>query len=81
MTALRHLQDLQAEGKIINIGLCNFDTIRTDEICTSLGPGSIVSNQIQVRSQAAFDRSCELTWHFTVFSDRYKAASRHVGRV
>ncbi|KAI0812576.1 NADP-dependent oxidoreductase domain-containing protein [Irpex lacteus] len=47
MTALRHLQDLQAEGKIINIGLCNFDTIRTDEICTSLGPGSIVSNQIQ----------------------------------
>jgi len=47
ITALRHMQDLQSEGKIVNIGLCNFDTIRTDEICTSLGPGSIVSNQIQ----------------------------------
>ncbi|KAI0093197.1 Aldo/keto reductase [Irpex rosettiformis] len=47
ITALRHMQDLQEEGKIINIGLCNFDTIRTDEICASLGPGSIVSNQIQ----------------------------------
>lgn len=47
LVALQHLQDLKAEGKIGNIGLCNFDTIRTDEICTSLGPGSIVSNQIQ----------------------------------
>ncbi|GBE81301.1 Aldo/keto reductase [Sparassis crispa] len=47
LTALRYLQDLQAEGKIATIGLCNFDTIRTDEICTELGPGSIVSNQIQ----------------------------------
>ncbi|KAI0685209.1 Aldo/keto reductase [Cytidiella melzeri] len=45
--ALRHMQDLQTEGKIITIGLCNFDTIRTDEICTSLGTGSIVSNQVQ----------------------------------
>lgn len=48
ITALRHLQDLQAEGKVTTIGLCNFDAIRTDEICTELGPGSIVSNQVQV---------------------------------
>ncbi|PCH43905.1 Aldo/keto reductase [Wolfiporia cocos MD-104 SS10] len=47
ITALRHLQDLQNEGKIANLGLCNFDAIRTDEICTELGPGSIVSNQVQ----------------------------------
>ncbi|KAJ3543813.1 hypothetical protein NM688_g5818 [Phlebia brevispora] len=47
ITALHHLQDLQAEGKIVTIGLCNFDAIRTDEICTELGPGAIVSNQIQ----------------------------------
>ncbi|KAI0344722.1 Aldo/keto reductase [Trametopsis cervina] len=47
ITALRHMQDLQKEGKIINIGLCNFDAVRTDEICASLGAGAIVSNQIQ----------------------------------
>ncbi|KZT21740.1 Aldo/keto reductase [Neolentinus lepideus HHB14362 ss-1] len=47
ITALRHLQDLQQEGLITAIGLCNFDSIRSDEICTQLGPGSIVSNQVQ----------------------------------
>jgi len=47
LTALQHLHDLQTEGKIAAVGLCNFDTIRTDEICTQLGPGIIVSNQIQ----------------------------------
>ncbi|EPQ55540.1 Aldo/keto reductase [Gloeophyllum trabeum ATCC 11539] len=47
MTALRHLQDLQREGLICAIGLCNFDSIRSDEICTQLGPGSIMSNQVQ----------------------------------
>ncbi|KAI0958237.1 hypothetical protein AcV7_004110 [Taiwanofungus camphoratus] len=47
ITALRHLQDIQKEGKIATIGLCNFDAIRTDEICTELGPGAIVSNQVQ----------------------------------
>ncbi|KAI0730180.1 Aldo/keto reductase [Fomitopsis betulina] len=47
LTALRHMQDLQREGKIVAIGLCNFDAIRTDEICTELGPGAIVSNQVQ----------------------------------
>ncbi|KAJ7683442.1 NADP-dependent oxidoreductase domain-containing protein [Mycena rosella] len=45
--ALEILNDLRAEGVISAIGLCNFDTIRTDEICTQLGPGVIVSNQIQ----------------------------------
>ncbi|THH04176.1 hypothetical protein EW145_g5711 [Phellinidium pouzarii] len=47
LEALRHLKDLQAEGFIKAIGLCNFDSIRTDEICTQLGPGAIVSNQVQ----------------------------------
>jgi diketogulonate reductase-like aldo/keto reductase len=48
ITALHHLQDLQREGLISALGLCNFDAIRMDEICTTLGPRSIVSNQIQV---------------------------------
>ncbi|EMD32051.1 hypothetical protein CERSUDRAFT_119052 [Gelatoporia subvermispora B] len=47
LTALRYLQDLQNEGKLVTLGLCNFDAIRTDEICTELGPGTIVSNQVQ----------------------------------
>ena len=50
LTALSHLCDLKKEGLISAIGLCNFDTIRTDEICTQLGPGAIVSNQVQVRA-------------------------------
>jgi len=49
ITALQLLQDLQREGLISALGLCNFDAIRMDEICTTLGPHSIVSNQIQVR--------------------------------
>jgi diketogulonate reductase-like aldo/keto reductase len=48
MSALEILHDLQSEGLITAIGLCNFDAIRTDEICTQLGPGVIVSNQVQV---------------------------------
>ncbi|RDX50104.1 aldo/keto reductase [Lentinus brumalis] len=47
LTAMHHLRDLQREGKISLLGLCNFDTIHMDEICTELGPGSIVSNQVQ----------------------------------
>lgn len=47
LTAAHHLRDLQNDGKIACIGLCNFDAIRTDEICTELGPGVIVSNQVQ----------------------------------
>lgn len=50
LTALQHLQDLQDEGQIADVGLCNFDTIHTDEICTQLGPNFIVSNQVQVSS-------------------------------
>ncbi|KAH9003743.1 Aldo/keto reductase [Lactarius hatsudake] len=47
MTALQYLLDLQADGLITAIGLVNFDAVRTDEICTQLGPGAIVSNQVQ----------------------------------
>ncbi|KAJ7881783.1 NADP-dependent oxidoreductase domain-containing protein [Mycena olivaceomarginata] len=46
ISALEILNDLRGEGLISAIGLCNFDTIRTDEICTQL-PGIIVSNQVQ----------------------------------
>ena len=49
LVALQILRDLKDEGFISAIGLCNFDSIRTDEICTQLGPGVIVSNQVQVR--------------------------------
>ncbi|OBZ68355.1 General stress protein 69 [Grifola frondosa] len=48
LLALHHLQDLQNEGKFAALGLCNFDSMRMDEICNELGPGSIVSNQVQV---------------------------------
>jgi len=48
MTTLRYLQDMQPGGHIRALGLVNFDAVRTDEICTQLGPGSIVSNQVQV---------------------------------
>ncbi|PIL34107.1 hypothetical protein GSI_03818 [Ganoderma sinense ZZ0214-1] len=47
LKALHHLKDLQSEGKIELIGLCNFDSAVMDEICTELGPGTIVSNQVQ----------------------------------
>jgi hypothetical protein len=47
--AFRHLRDIQSEGLISTLGLCNFDSIRADEICTDLGKGVIVSNQVQVR--------------------------------
>ena len=46
------MRDLQLEGRIKALGLCNFDAIRTDEICTQLGPDAIVSNQVQVRLSA-----------------------------
>lgn len=48
LTALRHLEELQRGGKIVSLGLCNFDTLRTDEICAHLGPGVIATNQVQV---------------------------------
>lgn len=48
MFCLNILRELQQNGFIMSIGLCNFDSIRTDEICTSLGPGIITTNQVQV---------------------------------
>ncbi|KII83693.1 hypothetical protein PLICRDRAFT_46832 [Plicaturopsis crispa FD-325 SS-3] len=47
LPALQILHEMQNEGHISAIGLCNFDAVRTDEICTTLGPGVIVSNQVQ----------------------------------
>ncbi|KAJ7113167.1 Aldo keto reductase [Mycena epipterygia] len=43
--ALEILSQLQTQGLIAAIGLCNFDAVRTDEICTRF-PGMIVSNQV-----------------------------------
>jgi diketogulonate reductase-like aldo/keto reductase len=60
MTALKLLQVLQREGLISALGLCNFDTIRMDEICTTLGPDSIVSNQIQVRCDLVRFLNCKM---------------------
>ncbi|OJT14552.1 Flagellar radial spoke protein 5 [Trametes pubescens] len=47
INALQLLLQLRSEGKIRHLGLCNFDTRRADEVCTVLGPGCIVSNQVQ----------------------------------
>ncbi len=45
LDALKHLSDLQAEGKIRHLGLTNFDTERLEQI---VGQGiQIVSNQVQ----------------------------------
>lgn len=49
LKALETLRELQDEGCISALGLCNFDSIRTDEICTELGHGVISTNQVQVR--------------------------------
>ena len=48
ITALQHLARLRKAGVIRNLGLCNFDTKRTEEICIELGQGYIVSNQVAV---------------------------------
>ncbi|CDO75151.1 hypothetical protein BN946_scf184590.g8 [Trametes cinnabarina] len=48
LTALQCLFQLRSMGKVRNIGLCDFDTRRTDEICTVLGAGRIVANAVQV---------------------------------
>ncbi|RDX43371.1 Aldo/keto reductase [Lentinus brumalis] len=47
ITAIEHLLKLRSIGKIRNLGLCNFDTARTEEICVTFGRGCIVSNQVQ----------------------------------
>ncbi|KAJ6589454.1 NADP-dependent oxidoreductase domain-containing protein [Mycena capillaripes] len=46
MNAVDFLNQLKIEGLIAAIGLCNFDSTRTDEICTKF-PGVVVSNQVQ----------------------------------
>ncbi|KAG8982460.1 hypothetical protein FRB90_006781, partial [Tulasnella sp. 427] len=46
LIALQYLQELKEAGEITEVGLVNFDTARTDEICTQL-PGVVVSNQVQ----------------------------------
>jgi diketogulonate reductase-like aldo/keto reductase len=52
--ALRILQEFRGKDLISAVGLVNFDTIRTDEICTHLGPGAIFSNQVQVHIKFSF---------------------------
>jgi len=47
LKALQTLGELKEEGLISAVGLCNFDSVRTDEICTVLGPGIISTNQVQ----------------------------------
>lgn len=34
------------------LGLVNFDTKRVNEICEAMGPGEILTNQIQVRTHS-----------------------------
>ncbi|KAF7334629.1 Aldo-ket-red domain-containing protein [Mycena venus] len=45
ITAIDILSQLKAQGLITTIGLCNFDAVHTDEICSRF-PNTIVSNQI-----------------------------------
>ncbi|KAI0742242.1 Aldo/keto reductase [Daedaleopsis nitida] len=47
LNAIEHLLSLRSAGKLRNLGLCNFDTARTEEICVTFGAGCIVSNQVQ----------------------------------
>ena len=74
LEALGHLADLKAEGTIRALGLCNFDSIRTDEICAQLGRGVIVSNQIQVTSLRTDPSSRRIDpFHlFVVLADRHE---------
>ncbi|KAJ7057939.1 Aldo keto reductase [Mycena amicta] len=43
--ALEILSQLRDDGLIANAGLCNFDALRTEEICARF-PGLVVSNQV-----------------------------------
>ncbi|KAF9511499.1 hypothetical protein BS47DRAFT_1373008 [Hydnum rufescens UP504] len=49
LAVFRHLVDIKRQGQlpIGALGLVNFDTRRVDEICTTVGTGEIVSNQVQ----------------------------------
>ncbi|KAF7291137.1 Aldo-ket-red domain-containing protein [Mycena indigotica] len=62
ITALEIMAQLRDEGLIANVGLCNFDALRTEEICVRF-PGLVVSNQvpfslIDVRVLSALDSVC-----------------------
>jgi len=67
MDALQHLQDIRNDGAIGEVGLVNFDAIRTDEICTQY-PGLVVSNQVQVsvalRNQESRPEGALRSWCF-----------------
>ena len=65
MTALRYLQDMQRDGHINALGLVNFDAVRTDEICTQLGPGAIVSNQVQASLSRPFAPGSRANHHLS----------------
>jgi aryl-alcohol dehydrogenase-like predicted oxidoreductase len=47
LDAFRILHERADKFNISALALCNFDSSHTDEICTTLGPGVIVSNQVQ----------------------------------
>jgi hypothetical protein len=56
-SARKVLSNLRSEKDAVGsrsttIGLVNFDAIRLDKICTNLGEGAIVSNQVQVSDQS-----------------------------
>jgi diketogulonate reductase-like aldo/keto reductase len=71
ISALQCLANLKDEGYISAIGLCNFDAVRTDEICTQLGPGVVVSNQVQVSALAPSNRFLTyLTLKFSLIDTR-----------
>lgn len=40
------------------LGLVNFDTKRVNEICEAMGPGEILTNQIQVRTYLQLNFLC-----------------------
>ena len=82
-TCLNILHELRDEGLISAIGLCNFDTIRVDEICTLLGPGVVCTNQVQVSLSNPRDScTCRTFMTFdmftTVFADWHTSTSWHV---
>ena len=50
LNVFQHLIDIKRDGqlKIRALGLVNFDSRRVDEICQAIGPGELVTNQVQV---------------------------------
>lgn len=94
MDALEYLQELKQNGTIGEVGLCNWDTVHTDEICTQF-PGLIVSNQVQVRLHTLIPRppvlvglwasmfvpACSWTLGGLVLCDRHSTIGRHGSRL